>query len=251
MRARPGNRNTLPVDPERRTLLIVLGSAVSAWAGQSKKPSSTRKLQRPTPPCVVRPEQTEGPYFVDEHLNRSDIRSDSTGDFLREGVPLRLKFHVAKVVGSVCTPLPGAVVDLWHCDAQGVYSDVEDDQGRFDTRGKTFLRGFQTTDAKGNVEFLTIYPGWYSGRAVHLHFKVRTHPGSRRGFDFTSQLYFDERFTDIVHAQAPYISNGTRDTRNEDDHIYRRGGRNLMLSLVKNEDGYAGTFELGLKFGGA
>src|SRR5204862_5959516 len=96
---------------------------------------------RVPPPCVVRPEQTEGPYFVDERLNRSDIRSDPSDGLVKEGFLLELALRVHKIGGSDCTPLAGVVVDVWHCDALGVYSDVRDRS--FDTRGKKFLRGYQ------------------------------------------------------------------------------------------------------------
>ena len=119
------------------------------------------------PDCVVRPELTEGPYFVDEKINRSDIRTDTTTNAVSAGVPLVLTFLVSQIGSSACTPLQGAQVDIWHCDALGVYSDVSGNSGNF-------LRGYQVTDANGQAQFTTIYPGWYRGRAVHIHFKIRT-----------------------------------------------------------------------------
>lgn len=112
-----------------------------------KKPSEA--MAATSPACIVRPEQTEGPYFVDTKLNRSDIRVDPSDNSVRPGVPLRLEFHVSRIAGGACNPLPGAIVDVWHCDAAGVYSDVRD--GRFDARGKKFLRGYQQTDADGRA----------------------------------------------------------------------------------------------------
>src|SRR5258707_9856176 len=108
--------------------------------------------------CVVRPAQTDGPYFVDEKLNRSDVRRDPANKSVKEGVPLRLKFNVNRVKGDACAPLAGAQVDIWQCDALGNYSDVRDMSGRFDTRGQKFLRGYQVTNPKGAAEFQTIYP---------------------------------------------------------------------------------------------
>ena len=99
------------------------------------------------PSCVVRPEQTEGPYFVDEKLNRSDIRNEPSDNSSKPGVPLRLEFQVSRIAGGACAPLNGAIVDVWHCDALGVYSDVRD--SKFDARGKKFLRGYQQTDTNG------------------------------------------------------------------------------------------------------
>lgn len=199
------------------------------------------------PACVVRPEQTEGPYFIDEKLNRSDIRSDPSDSAVKPGVPLRLAFHVSRVTGSSCSPLSGAGVDVWQCDALGVYSDVRDMNAGFDTRGKKFLRGYQTTNGNGVAEFLTIYPGWYPGRAVHIHFKIRTGPTSGRAQEFTSQLYFDESVTDQVHTEAPYNSKGRRGTTNDMDFIFRRGGKQLIPTLTKDSHGYAAKFDIGLQ----
>jgi protocatechuate 3,4-dioxygenase beta subunit len=198
--------------------------------------------------CVVRPEQTEGPYFVDEKLNRSDIRSDPATGALREGALLRLRMNVFRSDADACTPLAGVLVDVWHCDALGVYSDVRD--MNFDTRGQKFLRGYQVTDGAGKVEFLTIYPGWYQGRTVHIHFKLRTDPAATRGFEFTSQLYFDDNLTDEVFRQPPYADKGERSTRNENDGIYRQGGDKLMLELSQDAQGHVGTFDVALQLEG-
>jgi protocatechuate 3,4-dioxygenase beta subunit len=197
--------------------------------------------------CIARPEQTEGPYFVDERLKRSDIRSDPTDGAVRPGTTLALGFVVSRLDGSACVPLPGAVVDLWHCDAEGVYSDVNDP--RFDTTGKRFLRGYQVTDANGEVRFVTIWPGWYPGRTVHVHFKIRLEPEAKKGFAFTSQLYFDDALTDVVHARAPYAPRGQRRLRNGADGIFRRGGDELLLAPTADGNGYATKFEIALGLG--
>jgi protocatechuate 3,4-dioxygenase beta subunit len=182
---------------------------------------------------------------VDEKLNRSDIRSDPSDGLVKQGVPLRLVFHISRSNGGSCTPLTGATVDLWHCDALGVYSDVTDPS--FSTVGKKFLRGYQVTDANGTVEFVTIYPGWYPGRTVHIHFKIRTDSASQRGYEFTSQLYFDDSLTDQIHAQPPYAAKGQRTLKNDQDGIFRGGGEQLMLQLTKNAQGYVGIFDVGLQ----
>jgi protocatechuate 3,4-dioxygenase beta subunit len=103
------------------------------------------------------------------------------------------------------------------------------------------------TDPRGTVQFLTIYPGWYPGRTVHIHVKIRTDPTSERGYELTSQLYLDEAITDAVHAQAPYAAKGRRDTTNDRDDIFRRGGRQLLLQLTPDPQGYVGTFDIGLE----
>jgi protocatechuate 3,4-dioxygenase beta subunit len=234
----------------RREILALLGaSGIAALAGC--KPSrevadvgTTRGALLPS--CVVRPEQTEGPYFVDARLDRSDIRSDPISGAVKAGAPLELALVVSRIgSGGACAPLAGARVDLWQCDAAGVYSGVRDPQ--FDTSGQQFLRGYQLTDATGTARFTTIYPGWYRGRTVHLHFKVRTEPSAARGYEFTSQLYFDDAVTDRVHASEPYRSQGQGRVRNEGDGIFRRNGSQLMLAVAEEAQGYAGTFHLGLQ----
>jgi protocatechuate 3,4-dioxygenase beta subunit len=197
------------------------------------------------PACVVRPEQTEGPYFVDEKLNRSDIRVDPSDKSTKPGVPLRLEFRLSSIAGGACAPLSGAMVDVWHCDAAGVYSDVRDN--RFDAHGKKFLRGYQQTDAKGMAEFLTIYPGWYEGRAVHIHFKIRGAAQGARAQEFTSQLYFDESVTDQIFKQTPYNSKRGRRVMNDADFLFRRGGKELLATPVKDAEGYTVKFDIGLQ----
>lgn len=210
--------------------------------------TSTRSAQVTAvalPACTVRPQQTEGPYFVDEKLNRSDIRSNPADGLVREGVPLQLTLRVSQVSDDRCQPLAGAIVDIWHCDAAGIYSDVNDRS--FSTVGQKFLRGYQVTDTAGTVQFLTIYPGWYPGRAVHIHFKVRADATSQQSYEFTSQLYFDDAITDRVHSQAPYASQGQRSQKNDQDGIFQQGGDQLLLSPTETNTGYAASFELGLE----
>ena len=222
----------------RREVLGLIG-AVAATPLLSCVRSQSADGPSPGSPCVVRPEQTEGPYFVNERLNRSDIRSDPATGSVVEGVPLALAFRVSKIDGSACTALEGATVDIWHTDALGVYSDVRD-MG-FDTRGKQFLRGYQATDAAGLARFTTIYPGWYPGRTVHIHFKIRA-----AGHDFTSQLYFPDSVTDRVYAKAPYSSRPARDTRNASDSIYRNGGSKSVLGLRQSGAGYVAALTMGV-----
>ncbi|MEP6693389.1 MAG: intradiol ring-cleavage dioxygenase [Chloroflexota bacterium] len=189
------------------------------------------------PSCIVRPALTEGPYFVDEKLNRSDIRSDPGTSVIRPGALLTLNFVVSRVTGSACTALSGAMVDVWHCDALGVYSDVDS------ARGQKFLRGYQNTDASGSAKFTTVYPGWYQGRAVHIHFKIRPTASS----EFTSQLFFDDALSTQVFTGSPYSQKGTQGiTRNSADGIFQQSGGKLTLSVVKNGDAYAATFDIGL-----
>jgi protocatechuate 3,4-dioxygenase beta subunit len=232
----------------RREALALLGASGAALLTRSRLfegvPYAAAAV---APSCVARPEQTEGPYFVDERLNRADIRSDPAAGVTKPGIPLRLALAVSSLRGGACSPLAGAQVDLWHCDAGGIYSDVTDPH--FRTVGQRFLRGYQVTDRQGTVRFTTIYPGWYEGRTVHVHFKVRTEPASPKGHEFTSQLYFDDALSDRVFGRAPYAARGRRTMRNADDPIFREGGRQLMLDPKPSGEGYSAAFAIGLQLG--
>jgi protocatechuate 3,4-dioxygenase beta subunit len=236
----------------RREALAALGvSGLAFLAGcRSKKADAAdsvayaaARVRQGT--CVARPEQTEGPYFVDEKLNRSDIRTDPATGEVKPGARLALTFNVSTLTANSCAPLANAIVDVWHCDAEGIYSDVNDPG--FNTRGHRFLRGYQVTDPNGVARFATIYPGWYSGRAVHIHFKIRSAPTASRGSEFTSQIYFDDAMNDLVHSKVPYAPRGQRAMRNAADGIFRRNGSQLILPVSSTTDGYAGTFNIALK----
>jgi len=226
----------------RREALTLLGAggaaalAAGPWRWASAAPPAT---------CVARPALTEGPYFVDEKLNRSDIRADPSDGTVRPGAPLQLTLRVSRLAAGACAPLPGAMVDLWHCDAAGVYSDVADPGGS--TVGKKFLRGYQLTDGDGLTRFTTIYPGWYPGRAVHIHFKVRAAAPGGRVHDFTSQVFFDDALSDQVFAQPPYAGRADQRLRNQRDGIFRNAGAQLLLAVTPAAPGYAGTFDLALE----
>jgi len=232
----------------RRDVLALFraaGTAILVVGCIPRKPSVAVSASSTSPGCVVTPEQTEGPYFVDEKLNRSDIRLDPANGSLKAGTPLHLILHISQVGSTGCTPLLGAMVDVWHCDALGIYSDVADPS--FNTVGQKFLRGYQISNANGTVEFTTIYPGWYQGRTVHIHFKVRTDGTSGERYEFTSQLYFDDSITDRVHSQTPYASKGQRTQKNADDRIFTDGGEQMLLKLTNNGQGYVAAFDVGLK----
>lgn len=236
----------------RRELVALFGAAAAAsLAHRTAAQTGTRAPSTIVPSCVVHPQQTEGPFFVDERLLRSDVRSDSRTGAVSFGAPLELGLTIAQVsTAGACSPLAGAQVDIWQCDAVGRYSDTND--RRNSTSGQSFLRGHQITDANGKVQFTTIYPGWYPGRAVHIHFKVRSAPNASAAsaaYEFTSQFYFDERLTDRVHAGAPYSTHTGQRMRNESDGIFRDGGTQLTLRVTERSQGYAASFTVGMRPG--
>ena len=241
----------------RRDALKLLGVSSAAFLAACAAPEGTSTLVPSSVSttdssvigtaldCVVRPELTLGPYFVDEQLNRSDVRSEPSDGSVKEGAPLTLTVNVLDVANSSCTPIAGVQVDIWHCDALGVYSGVSD-QG-LETTGQKFLRGYQLTDPTGKVQFLTIYPGWYSGRAVHIHFMIRTTGADAQSYEFVSQFFFEDALSDQVFAQEPYASKGERNMRNTDDNIYNGGGDQLLLAVTgDNTNGYVAAINIGL-----
>lgn len=212
------------------------------------------------PRCVLAREETEGPYWFDVDSIRRDIRED------RPGAPLELAFRVQDIsacaAGGEPAPVASCVVEIWHCDAGGVYSGFEsgqagppggggggelsdgsyssgDDQAS-PTDDGTFLRGAQATDADSIARFTTIYPGWYRGRTTHIHLKVHID----RATVLTSQVYMDDTLTDAVYATSPYDAYGTRETRNDDDMIFDSTG---LLAVSEAGDGYVGVINLGIE----
>jgi protocatechuate 3,4-dioxygenase beta subunit len=190
---------------------------------------------------VLAPEMTEGPYYLDLDLVRRDITED------REGAAMAMSLVVIDVNSG--SPVEGAAVDVWHCDANGLYSGFVD-QSAGSNRGATdlsdsgtFLRGTQLTEASGTATFATIYPGWYQGRTVHIHVKVHVDGNEIH----TGQLFFDDSSTDEVYAaNEPYSSRSQRTTRNDDDNIYGGGGDLSTLTVQQTSSGYTGTLTMGI-----
>ncbi len=226
---------------DRREALALLGRAgVLLVAGCGTAPEA--------PPCALARELTPGPYWRDSPLHRSDLRWDTAGTEAepRSGVLLQLAIRVVTALEDRCRPVRGARVDVWHCDASGVYSDVPE-RG---TGGRDFLRGYQVTDPSGQVTFSTVFPGWYAGRAVHIHTRVRLFDVfGEPTTDVSTQLFFDDAVTDAVLATAPYVGRGPRDTRNATDPIY--GGQSELLVPLEGQMGlgYRGEVTLGIRIG--
>lgn len=180
--------------------------------------------------CVLAPEMTEGPYYVEGDKVRRNITEG------KPGVPLALRLTVVDV--STCKPIRNAAVDIWHCDAGGVYSATSVQS----TENLTFLRGIQRTDKNGLAIFKTVYPGWYTGRTVHIHLKVYLGGNTVH----TGQLFFPDKLTDAVYKRSPYNRRPGRDQRNASDSIYRNGGARSTLTLVRSGTGYAGRITMGV-----
>lgn len=173
--------------------------------------------------CLLQPEVTEGPFYVDPKLIRADITEG------RPGLPMALRLQM---VAADCTPIVGARVDVWHCDAAGSYSGVQN-MGGDDTTGQTFLRGAQMTDAAGTVAFQTIFPGWYPGRTTHIHYKVIL----ANNTVLTSQIFFDEAVnTAIYDDHAAYADGGSaREVLNAGDGIAVRAGAGAIAKVRMTE----------------
>jgi protocatechuate 3,4-dioxygenase beta subunit len=220
----------------RRASLVRLGGFLATAVGAAGLKIETSQGAGPAAvasgavSCVLTPEQTEGPYYIANEAVRRNITEG------RPGAPLLLRAFV--VNASTCKPIKSAAVDIWHADAGGVYSGFGSGAGN-----RTFMRGVQRTNAKGLAQFRTVYPGWYQGRAVHIHVKV--HLGGN--VVHTGQLYFPDAVTDAVYRKQPYSSRPNRDVRNTADSIFRNGGSKSLLSVKKNSAGvYVATIMMGV-----
>jgi protocatechuate 3,4-dioxygenase beta subunit len=217
-----------------RGSLLRLGGAIAAAAGldalKGGWPADDSADASDTVTCVLTPEQTEGPYYIANEKVRRNITEG------RPGTPLTLRLAV--VDASTCKPIKGAAVDIWHCDAAGTYSGFG--AGR---ASRTFMRGIQRTNADGIAIFKTVYPGWYSGRTVHIHVKVHV----RGNVVHTGQLYFPDAVTDAAYRRAPYSRRPNRDVRNATDLVYRNGGKRSLLRLRRSGAGYVGRITMGVQ----
>lgn len=178
---------------------------------------------------MLAPEQTQGPYYVPGAKVRRNITEG------RPGTPLSLRTTV--VDASTCKPIKNASVDVWHADALGAYSGVQQNVGQ------TFMRGIRKTAVNGLALFKTVYPGWYQGRTVHIH--VIVHVGGN--IVHTGQLYFPDTLTDTVYKKAPYSRRAARSTRNANDSVYRNGGSKSLLTLhADGAGGYVASIVMGV-----
>lgn len=223
------------------TASTLLGACSSNSNGTSADPGSSTSGVATTPPtlngadCVLTPTAIEGPFYRDLNLVRQNITDG------KPGVPLTMKFTV--VDATTCQPIPNAIVDIWHADAGGLYSAFveQGDNGDIDTTSESFLRGEQNTDQNGEASFVSIYPGWYSGRTTHIHLKVVVDDRSL----VTTQLFFpDDRSTEVYETNA-YATRGAKDTSNGADTFGGNVG-SLLMTLNRSGDGYSATHGIGI-----
>jgi protocatechuate 3,4-dioxygenase beta subunit len=213
------------------TSSTVAGSTASTAASTAAPPSSSAAVAAAG--CVLTPEATEGPYWIDGMAMRHDITEG------KPGAPLDLALTV--INAKTCAPVPNAAVELWHCDASGVYSGF----GTNVTKER-FLRGTQVVDANGVASLRTIYPGWYPGRPIHIHLKV--HAGGH--VTHTGQLFFDEAMSDKVMALDAYKGHRGKRTLNNQDGIFSDAGGATAIATVTPvsvsdlSKGFTGTLTL-------
>lgn len=232
VRPRGGNRLTRR---DALTAIVVTASGAMVPRAVWAQTRDASLLLPGSDVCALTPEVTEGPFYLDADLVRRDIRED------RVGAPTVLRMQI---VGTDCTPFEGARVDVWHCDAQGVYSSYGGDRGQVSEKGETFLRGTQMADARGVVEFETIYPGWYRGRTTHIHFKVFLDQETV----LTGQLFFPDALSDYLYLNAPaYARDATRDTLNDGDRIAQSATRASFASVEEEDSGYLAQLIVGVR----
>ena len=195
----------------RREVLGAMGAAGAALAfgcggsptSPDSTPSNTTTTGSTNAACAVTPSETAGPYPSLVDLYRSDIREGKTGTVLTITVKV-------VNVNAGCAAVAAADVEVWHCDSAGNYSEY----GTQTTQN--YLRGIQTTNSSGEVTFTTIYPGWYQGRATHIHLEVKTTGVSRK----ITQIAFPESTNATVYRTGVYASRGSNPTSNLSDGIF-------------------------------
>jgi protocatechuate 3,4-dioxygenase beta subunit len=217
------------------------GAGIDGLTGTAEGSGGPAAVAQGLVSCVLTPELTEGPYYIAGEKVRRNITEG------KPGAALELRLGVLDA--STCRPLRDATVDIWHCDAGGIYSGfVAASTGgtpggqNGPTDKRAFLRGVQPTNAQGIATFQTIYPGWYRGRAVHIH--VMVHLGGN--VVHTGQLFFSDALTDAVYKRSPYTARPIRDLRNADDSIYKNGGSKSMVAVSKSGTGYVGKVTMGV-----
>jgi protocatechuate 3,4-dioxygenase beta subunit len=231
----------------RRGLIGVIGGGVASVAFGVRALDAFGADNADVATCVLTPEATEGPYWIDNRLTRYDVREG------RPGLPLVLQFTI--VNAKTCKPIRKADVEIWHADASGNYSGFDGGSsgggpgGGSGPQTKTrYLRGHQRSDALGKASFLTVFPGWYRGRTPHIHMKV--HVGSADRVVHTGQVFFNEAIQASVYRSGVYRSRGEADTSHAQDMIYAQaGGSRAVVRLGRRPGGargYLGRIVIGV-----
>ena len=229
--------------PDRRDILRMV--AALSTGGAARESLAQAPAEEPGPPllgaraCLLTPEAIQGPYYYDPKLNRYDIREN------KPGVPILLRLQI---VDQACRPIAGARVDVWHCDAAGLYSNYpgqgDDRTQPVSTKGETFLRGSQLADNAGVASFKSIYPGWYPGRTPHVHFKAFVNEANI----LTGQLFFPDALSEFIYRDIrPYSERAAkRDTMNKDDFIAIGAGLGSFASVTEEAEQYLVTLVVGV-----
>jgi len=243
-----GNMSTDDRTLSRRGLIGVLGGGVASVAFGTRAFDAFGADNADVATCVLTPEVTEGPYWIDNKLTRYDVREG------RPGLPLVLQFAI--VNAKTCKPIRKADVEIWHADASGEYSGFDGGSsgpggpgGGSGPQTKTrYLRGHQRSDALGKASFMTIFPGWYRGRTPHVHMKV--HVGSADRVVHTGQVFFNEAIQASVYRTGAYAGRGQPDTPHARDMIYAQaGGSRAVVRLRRRPGGargYLGRIVIGV-----
>jgi protocatechuate 3,4-dioxygenase beta subunit len=237
-----------------RGALSALGGLVGATPAEAATTTAA---------VAVTPTMTEGPYWIDEMLRRFDVRNNTatsaaSAGAVQAGVPLTLRVNVLDAANGGA--VNGAHVDIWHANAYGLYSDEGGQPGGTTTSGQNFLRGYQITGVDagalaspldGQVNFKTIWPGWYQGRAIHIHVRVRTYDGSSVATNYTTQIFFSDADNDtVLSGAAPYNTRSpkTDPTTDETDNVLTSSAHatNVVPVTGNVTDGFAATFTIGL-----
>ncbi|MBC3872999.1 pre-peptidase C-terminal domain-containing protein [Undibacterium flavidum] len=232
----------MTIESNQRRKALQLFSASSLFAVMGKDATAAT--------CKINKESTAGPYPNVSLLNRKDLRANTSGNTaLKPGALLTLRIRLVDVANG-CAPIKNAVVDIWSADAKGVYSGY----AAFGTQGQDFCRGYLKTDANGVVEFDTLFPGSYSGRAIHIHVAIqgsaaRVSPnasGASLASVFVCQLYFNRTTVNQVFSSNPIYQQGAPITPNESDSIYlNEGGAGYLVNVTQSGSNYIGDVEIG------
>lgn len=230
----------MPIPASRRGFFALLSGTAAGLVASRTEAATPPSANDGEGACLLTPQAIEGPFYTDPKLVRADITEG------RPGVPLRIRLRV--IEAGPCTAVQGARVDIWHCDAQGLYSGYpgQGDSRTIDTTGQTFLRGTQVTDSSGWASFETLYPGWYAGRATHIHVKVFLDARTV----LIGQIYFPDALNEFLYTQVlayrgrkadRFVVNANDGIANEEDPQ-----RRAFCAVKEERDRYVASLVIGI-----